>query len=281
MRKLYSLLFLLSGSFLSAMAQVPLSYYLPQKVTYDSKVPTPEQFLGFQIGEQHVSHDQIVAYMKELDRTSDRVTLQEYARTYENRPCLLLTVTTPTNHQNLENIRKEHLKLSDPAQSGSATLEKMPAVVWMGYSVHGNEPSGANANMMVSYFLAAAQGAEVDQMLQNTLILIDPAINPDGIQRFSTWVNANRSQTLVSDVNSREFSEPWPMGRTNHYWFDLNRDWLPLQHNESRGRLQKFHEWKPLILTDHHEQGSNATFFFQPGIPSRTNPLTPKINQEL
>ena len=262
-------------------AQVSLTYYLPQQVTYDEKVPSPEKFLGFQIGEQHVSHDQIVAYMKELDRTSDRVTLQEYARTYENRPCLLLTLTSNENQKNIESIRQQHLKLSDPSQSASSNVENMPAVVWMGYSVHGNEPSGANANMMVSYFLAAAQGAEVDQMLKNTVILIDPAINPDGIQRFASWANANKSSTLVSDNNSREFGEPWPSSRTNHYWFDMNRDWLPLQHNESKGRLEKFHEWKPLILTDHHEQGTNATFFFQPGIPSRTNPLTPQKNQDL
>ncbi|HEY1007569.1 MAG TPA: M14 family metallopeptidase [Sphingobacteriaceae bacterium] len=281
MRKLYLLIFLLLGPALTLPAQVPLSYYLPGDVNYDPAVPTPQEFLGFQIGEQHVSHDQIVAYMKELGRTSSRVTVTEYARTYENRPCLLLTVTSPENHKNLENIRREHLKLSDPAVSASVNIAEMPAVVWMGYSVHGNEPSGANANMLVSYYLAAARGPEVDQMLRHTVVLIDPAINPDGLQRFSTWVNANRSAALVTDPNSREFSEPWPSGRTNHYWFDLNRDWLPLQHNESRGRLQKFHEWKPLILTDHHEQGSNATFFFQPGIPSRTNPLTPERNQEL
>ena len=280
MRKTYFLAILLLIINI-AKAQVPLTYYLQQNVKYDENVPSPEKFLGFQIGEQHVSHDQIVAYMKELDRTSDRVTLQEYARTYENRPCLLLTITSADNQRNIENIRKEHIKLSNPTLSANMSLENMPAVVWMGYSVHGNEPSGANANMMVSYFLAAAQGTEVDQMLKNTVILIDPAINPDGIQRFASWVNANRSNTLVSDNNSREFAEPWPSSRTNHYWFDLNRDWLPLQHNESKGRLKKFHEWKPLILTDHHEQGTNATFFFQPGIPSRTNPLTPQINQDL
>lgn len=280
MRKLYFFIFLfLLGNIVSA--QVPLTYYLSQKVTYNEKVPSPEKFLGFQVGEQHVSHDQIVAYMKELDRTSDRVTLQEYARTYENRPCLLLTITSEDNQKNIGNIRKEHLKLSDPSLSASVKIENMPAVVWMGYSVHGNEPSGANANLLVSYFLAAAQGPEVETMLKNTVILVDPAINPDGIQRFSTWANANKSNTLVSDNNSREFAEPWPNGRTNHYWFDLNRDWLPLQHNESKGRLQKFHEWKPLILTDHHEQGTNASFFFQPGIPSRTNPLTPQKNQDL
>ncbi|HUH33329.1 MAG TPA: M14 family metallopeptidase, partial [Daejeonella sp.] len=280
MRKIYLLLFFyLTGNI--AFAQVPLSYYLPQNVSYDDKVPSPEKFFGFQVGEQHVSHDQIVAYMKELDRTSDRVTLQEYARTYENRPCLLLTVTSVENQKNIESIRQQHLKLSDPAQSAGVNVEGMPAVVWMGYSVHGNEPSGANANLMVSYFLAAAQGADVDKTLKNTVILIDPAINPDGIQRFASWANANKSNTLVSDNNSREFAEPWPNSRTNHYWFDMNRDWLPLQHKESKGRLQKFHEWKPLILTDHHEQGTNSTFFFQPGIPSRTNPLTPQKNQDL
>lgn len=268
-------------STLPLMAQVPLNYYLPQQVTYDAKVPTPEQFLGFQIGEQHVSHDQIVAYMKELDRLSDRITMQEYARTYENRPCPLLTITSTKNQERIESIRKEHVKLSDPSQSASVNIENMPAIVWMGYSVHGNEPSGANANMLVSYYLAAAQGAEAEQLLQNTIILIDPAINPDGIQRFSTWANANKSNTLVTDNTSREFAEPWPNGRTNHYWFDLNRDWLPMQHNESKGRLEKFHQWKPLILTDHHEMGTNATFFFQPGVPSRTNPLTPKNNQDL
>ena len=280
MRKLYLLLsFYLTSSI--ALAQVPLSYYLSQNVTYDEKVPSPEKFLGFQVGDQHVSHDQIVAYMKELDRTSDRVTLQEYARTYENRPCLLLTVTSTDNQKNIENIRQEHLKLSNPTKSADINVENMPAVVWLGYSVHGNEPSGANANLMVSYFLAAAKGTEVDQMLKNTVILIDPAINPDGIQRFASWANANKSNTLVSDNNSREFAEPWPNSRTNHYWFDMNLDWLPLQHKESKGRLQKFHEWKPLILTDHHEQGTNSTFFFQPGIPSRTNPLTPQKNQDL
>ena len=160
MRKLYLLLFFYcTGSI--AIAQVPLSYYLAQNVTYDDKVPSPEKFFGFQVGDQHVSHDQIVAYMKELDRTSSRVTLEEYARTYENRPCLLLTITSTDNQKNIESIRQQHLKLSDPAQSAGVNVENMPAVVWLGYSVHGNEPSGANANLMVSYFLAAAQGAEV------------------------------------------------------------------------------------------------------------------------
>jgi hypothetical protein len=267
--------------FLVSQAQTPLSYYLPQNVTYNEAIPKPQDILGFNVGDQHVSHDQVVMYMKELDRVSDRITMVEYAKSYENRKLLLLTITSPQNHQNIAQIKANHVAISDPSKSANLDLSKMPAVVWQGFSVHGNEPSGVNASLVVAYYLAAAQGPEIDEMLKNTVILMDPAINPDGIQRFSTWVNANKSNTLVSDNNAREFSEPWPNGRTNHYWFDLNRDWLPLQHNESKGRLEQFHAWKPNILTDHHEQGTNATFFFQPGVPSRTNPLTPKINQEL
>lgn len=281
MKKLYSFLIIVLVNIGVLMAQTPLSYYLPQNISYNPNIPTPQDVIGFNIGDQHVSHDQVVMYMKELARLSDRITLVEYAKSYENRKLLLLTITSAENQENIEQIKSQHVALSDPSQSAGLNTSDMPIVVWQGFSVHGNEPSGVNAAMVVAYYLAAAQGAEIEAILKNTVILFDPAINPDGIQRFSTWVNANKSNTLVSDANSREFSEPWPNSRTNHYWFDLNRDWLPLQHNESKGRLEQFHAWKPNILTDHHEQGTNATFFFQPGVPSRTNPLTPKINQEL
>src|SRR5690606_314751 len=137
----------------------------------------------------------------------------------------------------------------------------------MGYSVHGNEASAINASLLAGYHLAAAQGAEIDALLKDAVILVDPCLNPDGATRFSTWVNSNKSETLVSDGNSREFRETWPGGRTNHYWFDLNRDWLYQQLPESRGRLVKFYDWRPNILTDHHEMGTNSTFFFQPGVP--------------
>jgi hypothetical protein len=136
----------------------------------------------------------------------------------------------------------------------------MPAVVWVGCSVHGNEPSGSNASLLLAYYLAAAQGPAIDSLLDETVILLDPAFNPDGLNRFASWVNMHKSKTPVADPASRELNETWPPGRTNHYWFDLNRDWLYVQHPESQGRIAKFHEWKPNILTDHHEQGSNATF---------------------
>lgn len=261
---------------------VSLDYYLPDGVTYNSEVPTPKDILGAELGEWHVRHDQLVEYMYAVAEASDRVTISEYARTYENRPLLMLTITSPQNQRNIDSIRKEHLKLTDASQSGSLDLAEMPVVVTMSYSVHGNEPSGSNASLAVVYHLAAAQGSEINEVLNNTVILVDPSINPDGLSRFAHWANIHKSKNvLVSDPQSREFDEVWPGGRTNHYWFDLNRDWLLMQHPESKGRVAKFHEWVPQVLTDHHEMGTNSTFFFQPGIPSRTHPITPQRNQDL
>ncbi|ARS34168.1 M14 metallopeptidase family protein [Pontibacter actiniarum] len=262
-------------------ADTSLSYYLPANTSYSDAIPTPKQLLGYNVGEWHASHDQLAMYIRLMADASDRITLTEYGRTHENRPLYLLTVTSPKNHQNIEQIKELHRKLTDPAASGELNIKDMPAVVWMGYSVHGNEPSGSNAALLAVYHLAAAQGPEIEKLLEETVILIDPSINPDGMNRFASWVNTHRSKNLVTDPNSAEFDEVWPRGRTNHYWFDLNRDWLPLQHPESKGRLAKFHEWKPNVLTDHHEMGTNATFFFQPGIPSRNNPLTPERNFKL
>ncbi len=264
-----------------AFSQVADSYYLPQNVTYDASIPTPQKFLGYQVGEQHVTPYETITYMKELARLSNRFKVETYARTFENRELLLATVTSPQNHARIEQIKTEHQKLVNPSQSSSLDLQKMPIVVWMGYSVHGNEASGTNSNLMSAYYLAAAQGASVDSLLNEAIILIDPVINADGGNRFATWVNINRSTNLVSDINSREFSETWPGGRSNHYWFDMNRDWLYQQMPESKGRLVKFYDWRPNILTDHHEMGSASTFFFQPGIPQRTHPMTPKSNIDL
>ncbi len=267
--------------FCQAYAQVSDSYYLPQGVSYDSRIPTPAQFLGYQVGEQHVTPYETLIYMKELAKLSDRFKIETYAKTYENRELILITVTSPKNHSKLQEIKNEHQKLVNPTLSSTLDIQKMPLVVWMGYSVHGNEASGTNSNLITAYYLAAAQGTEIDSLLNETIILIDPTINPDGGNRFATWVNINKSSHLVSDVNSREFSETWPGGRSNHYWFDLNRDWLYQQLPESKGRLVKFYEWRPNILTDHHEMGSASSFFFQPGIPARTHPLTPKSNIDL
>ena len=139
------------------------------------------------------------------------------------------------------------------------------------------------ANKDVGEFCSITKIAikETEDLLKNTIILFDPSLNPDGLQRFAYWANTNKSKNINPDPNDREYYEVWPRGRTNHYWFDMNRDWLPVQLPESRARIESFHKWLPNILTDHHEMGSNSTFFFQPGIPSRTHPLTPQLNQDL
>lgn len=268
-------------TFANVQAQVDISYYLPEGMEYDASVPTPKSVIDHEVGDWHVTHDKLVHYYYHLAEASDRVKVDKFAYTYEHRPLLNVIITSPENHSKLEQLRSAHLKISDPNHSGQLDLKDMPVVIRLGYSVHGNESSGANASLLVAYHLAAAEGAEIDNILANSIILIDPSLNPDGLQRFATWVNQHKSKNMNSDVNSREFQEPWPRGRTNHYWFDLNRDWLLAQHPESKGRIKLFHDWMPNVQTDHHEMGSNATFFFQPGVPSRKHPLIPTKNVEL
>lgn len=257
-----------------------LSYYLPSDISYDPDIPTPKDIIGHEVGEWHVTHDKLVYYMQTLARISDRITLEDRGQTFEGRPILLLTVTSSDNHTEIGSIRERHVALTESGSEQLNTAE-MPIVVYQGFSIHGNEASGANAALAYAYYLAAAQGADIEMKLDNMVILLDPSFNPDGLQRFAYWANTNRSMNLNPDKNEREYHEVWPGGRTNHYWFDLNRDWLPAQLPESRARIKTFHNWLPNILTDHHEMGTNSTFFFQPGEPSRVHPLTPAMNQEL
>lgn len=260
--------------------KIDLNYYLPQNISYDQNIPTPKEIIGHEVGEWHVTHDKLMFYMQTLAKSSDRISIENRGSTFEGRPILLLTITSPKNHQNLEQIRKDHVALTENGSSNTS-VDNMPIVVYQGFSIHGNEPSGANAGLAYAYYLAAAQGSEIETLLDNMVILMDPSFNPDGLQRFAYWANTNKSINLVADNNEREYHEIWPGGRTNHYWFDMNRDWLPVQLPESRARIESFHKWMPNILTDHHEMGTNSTFFFQPGEPTRVHPLTPKMNQEL
>ena len=274
MKKIVFFLFLVC--FTMSAQKVDLSYYLPNE-RYNSEIPTPKEIIGHEVGEWHVTHDKLVMYMKALAKASDRITIEERGKTYEDRPLLLLTITSPNNHKNLEEIRKKHI---DATNDTSVSTDN-PVVVYQGFSIHGNEPSGSNAALAVAYYLAASVSSETQNLLDNTVILFDPSFNPDGLQRFAYWANVNKSKNINPDPNDREYNEIWPRGRTNHYQFDMNRDWLPVQLPESKARIATFHKWLPNILTDHHEMGSNSSFFFQPGIPSRTNPLTPQMNQDL
>ena len=270
------LVFLCLISFSISAQKVDLSYYLPKNVTYDKSIPTPKEIVGHEVGEWHITHDKLVTYMRALATSSDRISIETRGSTYEGRPVLLLTITSPENHKNLEKIRQVHMDATD---DNSLDVSNNPIVVYQGFSIHGNEPSGSNAALAVAYYLAAADN--IDDLLNNTVILFDPSLNPDGLQRFAYWANTNKNKNINPDPNDREYHEVWPMGRTNHYQFDMNRDWLPVQLPESKARIASFHKWLPNILTDHHEMGSNSSFFFQPGIPSRTNPLTPQMNQDL
>lgn len=268
------LLFVLISS-----SQEKMDYFLPGDVKYNEAIPTPEQFFGQQLGEWHLTHDQILFYMKEIARVSNRAIIQEYARSWENRPLVHLIFTSEKNHQNLDQLKALHIKHANPDET--ASTESIPLVINLGYGVHGNESSGPNSSVLTAYYLAAAQGDKIDQLLENSIVLIDPCLNPDGFTRHSTWANMHQSQTGNGDNNSRQFDEVWPGGRTNHYWFDINRDYLLLVNPESVGRVAKFYEWLPNIVTDHHEMAANSTFFFQPGVPTRNNPLTPENNYDL
>ncbi|MFC3034836.1 M14 metallopeptidase family protein [Pseudoalteromonas fenneropenaei] len=259
---------------LSSAVAEPLDYYFSDVSQFDPNIPTPSSVLGYEVGDWHVRHDQLVQYLYALASASDRVSIEEIGRTYEQRPLLLLRFSSPERQTQLDTIRAARL---DAIASGSG-LAALPAVAWMGYSVHGNESSGSNAALLVAYYLAASKDPRVNALLNDTVILLDPALNPDGLARFANWANTTRSLTPSADPSHREHNEPWPSSRTNHYLFDLNRDWLLLQHPESRARVGAFHDWKPNVLTDFHEMGPNSTYFFQPGVPSRTNPITPAKN---
>lgn len=284
----------------TAVHAQPLNFYFPQtsseqtasdangfnphaylndfsNLSFNAEITTPDQYLGYGVGDWHVRHDQLTGYLKLLASQSDRIKLKVIGHSHERRQQILLAISTPENIANLDELRAKHVaQITDTSQKPSG-----PSFAYFGYSIHGNEPSGSNASMLFAYFLAAAQSPELEAKLSNTVVLLDPSLNPDGLDRFASWANSNRGQVLSTDPNTREHAQAWPYARTNHYWFDLNRDWLLLQHPESRNRIREFHHWKPNLLMDYHEMGTHSTYFFQPGVPSRKHPLTPKQNVTL
>ncbi len=258
----------------------PTSFW-PAGVSFDASIITPKAYLGFEIGQRHLEHHQLVGYLEKLAGQTNRIEVQQYGKTHGKRPLLLLTVTSPSNHERLDTIRKQHRDLADPEKSKTIDLTDVPAVINMGYGVHGDEASATNCSALVAYYLAAAQGDEIDRWLQQCIVLLDPCLNPDGFNRFANWVNGYRGAIPNDDPQHREHNQSWPSGRVNYYWFDLNRDWLPLEHPESQSRMRWYHAWKPNVVLDFHEMGTNSTYFFQPGVPRRTNPMTPAKNIEL
>ncbi len=264
-------LLLLTFAF-TGLLQAQTDYFFPDHGNFDPNIPTPEEFLGYPIGEWHTRHDNIVAYMEKLAAVSDRASVQNIGYTYEHRAQVVLTVTSPANLGRLEAIRAEHLKLVDPAQP-MPDISKMPAIIHLGYNVHGNEPSSAEAAMLTAYYLVASNEAEAETYRQNAVIFIEPSLNPDGRDRHANWANMHKGFPPVADPIDREHNEVWPGGRTNHYWYDLNRDWLPLAHIESQNRIEWHQRWYPNMVTDYHEMGPTSTYYFEPTSFGAENPV--------
>jgi hypothetical protein len=266
-----------------AQAVGPLQAGDPAAVLPDDEriadLKSPADFFGFPIGSRHLRHDQVHAYFQYLAEHSDRAKAIPYGQTHGRRPLSVLAISDAGHIKQLDLQRNKRSELT------TGNVAKVPddslLVMYLGYSVHGDEASAMNAAPLVAYHLCSSLSDEAGAWLKQGIYLVDPALNPDGIDRFANWANENRGRFPSPQGIDREHIQPWPGGRTNYYWFDLNRDWLPLAHPESRGRLRLFHQWKPNVVLDFHEMGGTSTYFFQPGVPARTNPLTPRRNQEL
>ena len=242
---------------------VSQDYFLKNNGPFDNSIQSPEDYLGYEIGFEHTRHDLIVAYLKYLANISEKAQIIKYGESHEGRDLIMLTVSSTENLNNLENIKNEHLRHTVPGITTKID-SSLPIIVNLGYGVHGNEPSSAEAAMLAAYTLVASNNSKIKRLIQNSIIFIDPTINPDGRDRHSQWVNQYKSINLVADSNDAEHNEAWPRGRTNHYWFDLNRDWLLGINPESRGKLSWYHSWYPNVVTDFHEMGTNSNYFFEP-----------------
>lgn len=231
-----------------------------------SQLKSPKDFLGYSIGEKYTPHWKVVSYFQSVAAAApDRVKLQSYGETNEGRPLMLAFISSPENMQNLENIRKNNLRLANTALDRMAPLEEnAPAIVWLSYNVHGNETSSSEAAMMTIYSLVDPAETRTKEWLKNTVVIIDPCINPDGRDRYVNWFNSVRGDKINVLPEAREHNEPWPGGRTNHYNFDLNRDWAWQTQVESQQRIKVYHQWLPQVHVDYHEQGINEPYYFAP-----------------
>ncbi len=222
-------------------------------MTQDLK--SPSEFLGYELGTQFTRHHEVVDYYQYVAATiPDRMQLTEYGKTNERRPLLVAYLSSAANMADLENIRQEHLENTTGGGSGSK------AIVWLSYNVHGNESVGTEASMQTLYELLT----EKSDYLENTVVIMDPCINPDGRDRYVNWYNQYKNSPHMIDPNSKEHHEGWLSGRPNHYMFDLNRDWAWLTQVESQQRLKFFNQWLPHVHVDFHEQGVNNPYYFAP-----------------
>ena len=222
-----------------------------------SQIKSPKEFLGYELGSEFSLHYQIVDYFKHLESNSSKIKLVTYGKTNEGRLLQLAFISTEQNIKNLEEIRINHLSNSG---SNEGKKNENKSIVWLSYNVHGNESSSSEASLKTAYSLLTKH----QDWLKDTIVIIDPCVNPDGRDRYVTFFKQNRSIPYDNNRDSREHTEPWHSGRTNHYIFDLNRDWAWLTQIESQNRIVQYNRWLPHIHVDFHEQGINSPYYFAP-----------------
>jgi hypothetical protein len=220
-------------------------------------IKSPSEFLGYEIGSRFTRHYKVVEYFKYVSNTLSNVKLEKYGETNEHRPLYLSYISSQENINNLENIRKTNLSQTGIINGNS---DNKTAIVWLSYNVHGNEASSTEASMLTIYELVTAKKS----WLKNTVIIMDPCINPDGRDRYVNWFNQVKSTPFNITQDAKEHHEPWPGGRPNHYLFDLNRDWAWATQIETQQRIKIYNKWMPHIHVDFHEQGINSPYYFAP-----------------
>ena len=251
-------------------------YFTARYQPFQNSISSPEVFLEYEIGSQHTRHDQIVAYLQTLASASNQAQISYYGKTHEGRKLTLLAISSSENLARLDVIQKQHLAYAE----GELEIQPdIPIIINLAYNVHGNEPSSSEAALLAAYTLVASEHPQIQNFRENAIVFIDPSINPDGRDRHTQWVNMYKANPLVSDPMDAEHNEIWPGGRTNHYWFDLNRDWLLAINPESQGKLDWYHQWYPNVVTDFHEMGTQSTYFFEPMKANGSqDPIMPKDN---
>jgi len=227
-----------------------------------AELQSPDTFLGYDLGTQFTPHHRVTDYVRHVARTSPRVEVQQYGTTYEGRPLLLATIGTPAKLQRIDEIRQNNLRRAG-LQAGSAPSDG-PAVVWLSYNVHGNESVSTEAALQVLHDFADPQNAQTGAWLENTVVLLDPCLNPDGRERYVQWYKRTVGTQANARPEAREHHEPWPGGRANHYYFDLNRDWAWGTQKETQQRLAVYHRWMPHVHVDFHEMGVDSPYYFAP-----------------
>jgi hypothetical protein len=236
---------------------------------------SPNDFLPYKLGEQFTPHYLLTDYFEQLAQSATAtMRLEKYGKTYEGRPLQLAIFSSAENMARLEQIRVNNLRMAGMAE-GTPDMSNPIAIVWLSMSVHGNEPSGSECSMDLAYQLATQMEPNIKEWLKNTVVIMDPSLNPDGYDRYTHWQRMASNVIPNTDPQSREHREPWPGGRPNHYYFDLNRDWAWATQVETRQRLKVYHQWLPHVHPDVHEQGINDPYYFAPAAEPMHELITP------